>query len=73
MHYPTLKAYRALKNVTQDDMAEHLGLSVLSYNRKENGKVEFTLNEAKRMADYFGVTIDDLFFGREVKLNLTRG
>lgn len=62
----TLKAHRAMKGYNQNDMAKILRISVTSYNKKENGRIEFTLNEAKILADYFGVSIEGLFFSDKV-------
>ena len=42
-----LKSKRILFNLTQEEIAKELGITVKSYNLKENGKREFTLYEAK--------------------------
>lgn len=57
-----LKSQRALNECTQSDIAKMLGISVTSYSCKESGKKDFTLSEAKKIADYFKITIDKLFF-----------
>ena len=57
-----LKAERELKNVNQSDVAEFLGISLGTYYNKENGKTEFTISEAKRLSEYFGVSVLELFF-----------
>ena len=70
--YRMLKAHRAAKGHTQHDMMHLLGLkSITTYNKKENGEVEFTLGQAKKLADYFEVTIDQLFFGDQVHIKRT--
>ena len=56
-----LKAYRALNQKSQGDMAKLLGITIVSYNRKENGKDDFTLQQCKKLADCFGLSIDSLF------------
>lgn len=61
-----LKALRQLKGLTQNDVAKLLGLSLHGYLNKENGKSQFTLNEAKKLADMFDVTVDDIFFNNKV-------
>lgn len=61
-----LKALRQLKNLNQNDVAKMLGLSIHGYLNKENGKTKFNLDEAKFLADLFGVTVDEFFFGDNV-------
>lgn len=57
-----LKAERELKDVNQSDVAKFLGISSNTYWNKENGKTEFTVSEAKKLAEYFGVSVVELFF-----------
>lgn len=59
-----LKAYRAKYDMTQSQLAEKLNISTTSYSMKENKKTEFTLKEAKAIADLFGTTIDKVFFNK---------
>lgn len=66
-----LAAYRKLHNLKQEDIAKILKMSKTSYSYKETGKQEFRLNEAKTIADYFGVSIDEIFFKNEVNIKLT--
>lgn len=72
MNYSTkLKAYRTLNKINQNEMAKLLGVAPNTYSFKENGKVHLSLNEAKIIADFFGLTIDELFFENEVRLKRT--
>lgn len=64
--YTKLKAYRMLQEKKQEDLAELLNIGLNTYNMKENGKNPFTLEEAKKLADYFSTTIEDIFFVNEV-------
>lgn len=63
-----LVAYRKLHNLKQEDVAKILNMSKTSYSYKETGKQEFRLNEAKILADYFGTTIDNIFFNNLVNI-----
>lgn len=67
-----LKAYRQLKGVNQSVIAELIEVQLTTYSFKENGKKQFTLDEAKKIADYFGTTIDDIFFNDEVNFTNTK-
>ncbi|NEZ46120.1 helix-turn-helix transcriptional regulator [Clostridium niameyense] len=69
--FKKLKAYRQLKGINQSAMADLIGVSLNTYNFKENGKKQFTLQEAKSISDYFGVTIDEIFFNDSVNIKLT--
>jgi len=55
-----LRVLRASRNLRQEDLAEALGVSrdKIAYyeNRSQNPTVEFVL----KVADYFGVTMDEL-------------
>ena len=44
-----LKSKRVLFDLTQEEIAKELGITIKSYNAKENGKREFTLDEAKKI------------------------
>ena len=37
-----IAGYRKMLNLTQDDMANLLGISLSSYNKRENGRVDFS-------------------------------
>lgn len=67
----TLKAYRMLKGVKQENIAEILGITLTTYSNKETGKTQFSLNEAKKISDYLNVPIEQLFFTNEVNLSNT--
>lgn len=57
-----IKIYRTMKELKQEDLAEILGITLGTYSLKESGKSKFTLLEAKMLSDFFGVTIEELFF-----------
>lgn len=57
-----IKAYSALKGLTQEDLAKKLNITRAAFNRKLNGKSEFYDREKKILAELFGVKITDIFF-----------
>lgn len=63
-----LKTFRKNKNLTQSAVADMLEITYSTYSLKENGKQDFTLPEAKQLADLFGLTVDEVFFNQEVNL-----
>lgn len=44
-----LKAARVRKGLTQRDVAKKMRLGETSYTKRENGKVPFTIDEAKEL------------------------
>lgn len=52
---------------TQKDIANKLYMSIPSYQNRENGKLEFSIREGKRLAKLYGCTLDDLFQLEESK------
>ncbi|TDX49137.1 helix-turn-helix transcriptional regulator [Orenia marismortui] len=57
---------------TQEEVADYLGLAETTFNRKLNGKSEFKLSEAKKLADLFNLTIEELFFLKPVTKEETK-
>ena len=60
-----LKSKRILFNLTQEEIAKELGITVKSYNLKENGKREFTLYEAQNIINLLKLNlkdVNDIFF-----------
>ena len=62
-----LAVYRAMINKNQTEFSEELGMSIQTYNQKENGKRSFTVDEMKQIKNLFNryslnVTIEDIFF-----------
>lgn len=67
-----LRALRELKGMHQTDVADRLGISLHSYSNKETGKREFTLEEAKKISELFGLPVDDIFFKQiDLRTNMT--
>ena len=61
-----MKAARAEKDMTQGALAEAVGVSRQAINAVETGKFDPSIWLAHDLAQYFGVTIEELFdFTRE--------
>ena len=56
-----LKVLRAERDWSQLDLAERLGVSRQSVNAIETGKYDPSLPLAFRIADLFGLAIDEIF------------
>ena len=56
-----LKGARVEKGLTQEDMAERIGISTYSYLMKENGKRDFTLTEMKKICKILDKELSEIF------------
>lgn len=68
-----IRKYRKECGLTQEEMAKRLGVTTPAVNKWENGESLPDIERCKRLADIFGVTVDDLInyekkdsFGLEV-------
>ncbi|KEO72024.1 helix-turn-helix transcriptional regulator [Anditalea andensis] len=57
----TLKVERAKKDITQQDLAEEIGVSRQTINSIESGKYVPSTVLALKIARYFEVTVNDIF------------
>lgn len=72
MRINNLKTYRRLEGYTQKQMAEVLGISEASYNRKENNKIDISIKDINIILDkFYNITYDDLFRNKDIKYNKT--
>lgn len=60
-----LRALRRQRHLKAKDVADNLGISLSFYYKIEEGIRNPTMALAKRMADFFETTIDELFFSNE--------
>jgi putative transcriptional regulator len=56
-----LKVYRAMHNLTQEDLAEAIGITRQTVIAMEKGKYNPSLDLAFKIAHYFKVKIEDVF------------
>ncbi len=59
-----LKEARKAKGLTQQDVANYVGISQNNYSYWENGKVKIDNDSIKKLADLFDVSVDYLL-GRD--------
>ena len=58
----TLKTLRSLKNWTQSEAAESIGVSVDTWSKWERGKNAPGYKNVQKIVDTFGVSYDDIIF-----------
>jgi putative transcriptional regulator len=57
-----LKVYRAMHDLTQEDLADAIGVTRQTVIAMEKGKYNPSLELAFKIAHYFKVKIEDVFF-----------
>lgn len=57
----TLKVHRAMKNLTQAELADLAGITRVSVNAIEGGRMVPSVLLALKIAGALGVTVDELF------------
>lgn len=67
--YPKLVGKRNEKGITQEKMANLLGISKGNYNLKENGKLDFNLIEVRKILKILDETYDHIFLDENVTEN----
>jgi len=60
-----IKELRKLNKVTQDDLAEAVGVTRQTIISLENGKYNASLQLAYKISRYFGKNIEDIFIFEE--------
>ena len=60
-----LKSARALKDMSQEDLAKAVNVSRQTINAIEKGDYNPTINLCKAICKALGVTLNDLFWGNE--------
>ena len=57
---------------TNQDCAEHLGITYQSFLNKKRNVTEFKYSEIVKLADFIGIGVDDrVFFAKQVELKET--
>lgn len=55
-----LKDVRESRNVTQEEIAQHIGVTQTYISRVEKGTKQISLDLASDVADYLGVSLDEI-------------
>ena len=70
MLYQFIRQQRTKKDMTQEYLAEELGISRPTYIQIENGERELTLSEAKQLAGIFNISLEDFLAKKDSKVVL---
>lgn len=55
-----IKKFRELKNMTRDEIADKLEMSVSGYSKLERGEVDLTLSKLYRIAEILEVSVSQI-------------
>ena len=60
MKEPNLKGWREYARMAQEEAAEFLGINQSAYSKLERAQIKLTTERALRLAEAFGISIQDL-------------
>lgn len=61
----TLKQWRGVRELSQKEMSERLGVHINAYQKMEKKPESIKVRNALRIAEIFNVPIDDISFATE--------
>ncbi len=68
-----IKGLRGELGLKQEDIADYLNISIMSYNRKENEKKEFKESEINKLIKLFDKPYEKIFLDRKYSKCLQGG
>ena len=60
----TMKQWRKAKEISQERMAEYLGIHVNTYINWEKEPEKISIENSQKIAEIFGIPINDILFKR---------
>lgn len=64
MEYPKVRGKRCEMHLSQEDVAKLLNITTKTYNLKENGNGEFSVEEALILMNTFHCKFEDIFLNK---------
>lgn len=62
----SLRQVRRLKDKTQEEIAQLLNVHVQTYRKLEENPEFITIGQAKKIADYLGISYNEIFFADNI-------
>ncbi len=63
-----IRKYRVINDLTQQDLADRLGVDRTTYSKYESGKANPQFTNVVKLADIFGITVGELCGSNDEKL-----
>ena len=67
-----IKQFRESKNLTQNEVAEFLGVKSATISKYESNTLEPNIKSIKKLSELFEVSIDELLKGKEEKFDISK-
>ena len=61
----TIRAARVLKGLTQEELADKVGVSLSAVQKWETGKADIRFSHMKKISEITGVSLDDFILPKE--------
>lgn len=58
----TVKQHRLIREISQEEMAEKVGIHVQTYRAWEENPEKISIAKAKKIASAFDISINEIFF-----------
>ena len=58
----TVKQHRLIREISQEEMADKIGIHVQTYRAWEEKPEKISIAKAKKIATAFGISINDIYF-----------
>lgn len=58
----TLKQYRLIRDLTQEQMAEIIGVHINTYRNWEESPGKISIDKAKKIAQALSISVNEVFF-----------
>ena len=62
MIFENIRALREDNDLTQQQLADYLGVAQNTYSQYETGKIAYTAQVLVKLADFYGVSVDYLLY-----------
>lgn len=59
--YYAIKAYQILDNISDEEVAKHLGITVRTLQNKRKGRTDFTLQEGNKLSELLNRPKSEIF------------
>ena len=64
--YENLRSIRKKHGLTCEQMAKVIDVKTGTYSKEERGDIIFSLPDAKKISDFFGLPVESIFFANEL-------
>lgn len=63
--HEAIRTMREINQLTQEQVAERLGMSINGYSKIERGKTKLSIDKLEQLAELFNVNVSELYSAKE--------